>query len=74
MSLLARSAAILAGALALLWPAAAMDIQSVRSPGGIEAWLVEEHGLPIISIEAGFDGGARPIPTAGGGFGKPASR
>lgn len=68
MSLLARSAAILAGALALLWPAAAMDIQSVRSPGGIEAWLVEEHGLPIISIEAGFDGGARLDPDGKAGL------
>ena len=33
-------------------------IQELTSPGGVEAWLVEEHGLPIISIELSFEGGA----------------
>ncbi len=33
-------------------------IQRVVSPGGIEAWLVEEQAIPIISIEISFDGGA----------------
>lgn len=63
MSLFTRLAAVAATALALTLPAAAIDIQIVKSPGGIEAWLVEERGLPIISIEAGFDGGGRLDPA-----------
>ncbi|MBS0233155.1 MAG: insulinase family protein [Proteobacteria bacterium] len=50
-------------ALALLFvvsvshPAAAMNIQKVKSPGGIEAWLVEEHSVPLLSLRYAFDGG-----------------
>lgn len=36
---------------------AAAPIQRVVSPGGIEAWLVEEAAIPIISIEIEFPGG-----------------
>ncbi|PYE84683.1 M16 family metallopeptidase [Pseudoroseicyclus aestuarii] len=36
----------------------AIDIQEVTSPGGIEAWLVEEHSLPFTALEIRFDGGA----------------
>jgi zinc protease len=62
-----RFAACVAAAVSLWLPAAAMDVQVVKSPGGIEAWLVEQHGLPIISLQAGFDGGARldPEPKTG---------
>ena len=28
-------------------PAYAMKIQKIKSPGGIEAWLVEEHSVPM---------------------------
>ncbi|MCI4661582.1 MAG: insulinase family protein [Neomegalonema sp.] len=38
--------------------ARATEIQRVVSPGGIEAWLVEERSIPIVSIELGFPGGA----------------
>lgn len=34
-------------------------IQEVVSPGGITAWLVEEHAIPIVSVQIQFDGGAR---------------
>lgn len=37
---------------------AAVPIQKVVSPGGIEAWLVEEDTIPIISIGIEFRGGA----------------
>ena len=40
----------------------AMNIQSVKSPGGIEAWLVEEHSLPLITMQYGFMGGASQDP------------
>ncbi|MEL6978684.1 MAG: pitrilysin family protein [Pseudomonadota bacterium] len=37
---------------------AAADIQTVVSAGGIEAWLVEEHSIPIIALDIAFIGGA----------------
>lgn len=37
---------------------AAVDIEEVTSPGGIKAWLVEEHSIPFVSIEIRFKGGA----------------
>lgn len=36
----------------------AMDIKEIRSPGGITAWLVEDHTIPLIAMEFSFDGGA----------------
>ena len=48
-------AAFLAFALAL--PAAGTEIQRVRSPGGIEAWLVEDASVPVISLRLAFKGG-----------------
>lgn len=38
------------------------QIKRVVSPGGIEAWLVEEHSIPLIAVEIGFKGGARLDP------------
>ncbi len=44
--------------LALALPARAeIAIQSVTSPGGITAWLVEEHGIPFTALEIRFQGG-----------------
>jgi len=37
-------------------PAQAMRIQKVVSPGGIEAWLIEDHRVPLITVQFGFDG------------------
>ncbi|BCJ91660.1 peptidase M16 [Terrihabitans soli] len=36
----------------------ASKIERVVSPGGISAWLVEEHTVPLISMEFAFRGGA----------------
>ena len=33
-----------------------LDIQEVISPGGIKAWLVEDHNVPVISVEFAFAG------------------
>ena len=57
---------LIAAALALLpLPALAeVEIQEVVTPGGITAWLVEEHSIPFTSIEMEFEGGAnedRPV-------------
>ena len=43
-------------------PADAMDIKRVRSPGGIEAWLVENHTNPLIAMRFAFRGGAAQDP------------
>jgi len=45
----------------------AMKIQNVKSPGGIEAWLVEEHALPLLTLQFGFSGGSSqdPVERAG---------
>lgn len=40
----------------------AIAVQTVRSPGGIEAWLVEDHSLPLIAVDFAFDGGASRDP------------
>lgn len=37
---------------------AAMKIQEIKSPGGINAWLVEDHSLPLIAMKFSFRGGA----------------
>lgn len=36
---------------------AEINIQEVTSPGGIKAWLVEEHGIPFTALELRFKGG-----------------
>ena len=36
---------------------AEIKIQEVTSPGGIKAWLVEDHGIPFTSLEIRFKGG-----------------
>jgi zinc protease len=37
---------------------AAVEIEEVTSPGGIEAWLVEEPSIPFVALEIRFQGGA----------------
>ncbi|MGC8203334.1 M16 family metallopeptidase [Aliiroseovarius sp. PTFE2010] len=37
---------------------AEIAIQDVTTPGGIKAWLVEEHSLPFVALEMRFKGGA----------------
>ena len=49
--------ALFIGAAAALPARAEVDIQSVTSPGGITAWLVEEHSLPFVALEIAFRGG-----------------
>lgn len=48
-------------------PAAAMNIQQITSPGGIHAWLVEEHSVPLISMRYAFDGGNSQDPEGKAG-------
>ena len=50
---------VLAACLTLFMalPARAVDIREVTSPGGIKAWLVEEHSIPFTALELRFKGG-----------------
>ncbi len=57
------AAAALFSVLALPSPVHAMNIQQVKSPGGIEAWLVEEHGVPLLSMRYAFEGGNSQDPV-----------
>ena len=52
--------ALLAGLFSLMISAplhAEVKIEEVTSPGGIKAWLVEEHGIPFTALELRFRGG-----------------
>lgn len=48
--------------------AKAIEIERVISEGGIEAWLVEDHSLPIISFQFLFSGGAATDPRSRAGL------
>ena len=40
-----------------------LAIQNIKSPGGITAWLVEDHSVPVISLQFSFrDAGAKNDP------------
>ena len=54
-------------------PAAAVEVTRVVSPGGVEAWLVEEHRVPILSMEVVFRGGAGLDPDGREGLANMAS-
>ena len=48
--------------------AMAVDVQQVTSPGGITAWLVEEHAIPMVTVSFEFRGGAAADPDGGKGW------
>jgi len=56
---IAISMAVLALTLFLPFarPAYAMKIEVVKSPGGIQAWLVEAHENPLLALKFSFEGG-----------------
>ena len=65
MKTVVRSAVLLV-VLGVWWstgPARATEIQEVRSPGGITAWLVEEPSIPMLAVEVYFRGGASLDPV-----------
>ncbi|HLB80519.1 MAG TPA: pitrilysin family protein, partial [Dongiaceae bacterium] len=62
-------------AVALLAPlfvggtaAFAVEIQRVVGASGVAAWLVEDHGNPIVSVAVGFHGGAALDPAGKAGL------
>ena len=56
----------------LAWTApgasAAVTIERVVSPGGIVAWLVEDHSIPLIAIHVAFRGGTAADPVGKNGL------
>ncbi len=59
--------ALAALCLAYAVPAHATTIQRVVSPGGIEAWLVQEPSVPLIAVDFAFAGGSAQDPAGKGG-------
>jgi zinc protease len=53
-SILCITAALIAGPRA----ASAMTIEKIVSPSGIEAWLVQEKAVPLVTLNYAFHGGA----------------
>jgi len=56
------------GVGALPLTAYAVDVERVISPGGIEAWLVQDHANPLVSMRFSFAGGAELDPQGKGGL------
>ena len=50
--------ALCLGLFAIAPAAHAIEIQPVTSPGGITAWLVEDHSIPFTAVSMAFKGGA----------------
>ncbi len=51
--------------LAALPARAAIQIQRVISPGGIEAWLVEDHRVPLMALVIHLPPGGAALDPAG---------
>jgi zinc protease len=69
-----RSALVFVGCIALATLAstasrAAAKIQHLISPGGIEAWFVQDATVPLIAMEYAFGGGASQDPAGKPGVG-----
>jgi zinc protease len=61
--------ALVAAALLSQAPARATTIERVVSPGGIEAWLVREPAIPLVSLDFAFKGGSDQDPADKPGVG-----
>jgi zinc protease len=59
--------ATLLSAPAWVADAQAMQIQPVTGASGVEAWLVEDHSVPVVTIRFAFAGGAARDPVGKGG-------
>src|SRR5205085_7814629 len=60
-------AALLLFVVSLAPVGAEMQIQPVNGASGVEAWLVEEHSVPVVTIRFAFPGGAALDPAGKSG-------
>lgn len=60
--------ALFAAALLAPFSASAVTVEKVVSPGGVEAWLVRDSMVPLVSIEFSFRGGAGLDPAGKAGL------
>ncbi|MSO88575.1 MAG: insulinase family protein [Rhodospirillaceae bacterium] len=49
--------------MALVRPADAVTIERVTSPGGLTAWLVQDHSIPVLALAYSFTGGSALDPV-----------
>jgi len=45
-----------------------MNIQQIKTPGGITAWLVESHNVPLMALRFAFEGGTAQDPSGKDGL------
>jgi zinc protease len=63
MRLIRAIALSLAALVLAAAPAAAGSVVRIVSPAGIEAWVVENHAVPLIALNFAFNGGANQDPA-----------
>ncbi len=63
-----RGALILFLLAAFSLPARAVTVAEVESARGIKAWLVEDHSIPVVTVDAAFRGGAALDPAEKSGL------
>jgi zinc protease len=63
-----RTLILVAALVAWGGAAQAVTIEAVESAHGIKAWLVEDHSLAVVTIDASFTGGAALDPAAKAGL------
>ncbi|MCK5555293.1 MAG: insulinase family protein, partial [Alphaproteobacteria bacterium] len=47
-----------------------LNVQKITTPGGIEAWIVEDKSVPVISMSFSFEGGLIYDPEGKPGVGR----
>jgi len=71
-SLFCRLAGLIAGFLLCFLSAGryaqAIEIRDIRSPKGVNVWIVEDHTVPVITIQFSFRGGSVQDPAGKGGL------
>lgn len=65
---LARCGLLVLALLIMPWPASALVVEQIESPGGVKAWLVEEHSVPLVALRFAFEGGAVQDPPGQDGL------
>jgi zinc protease len=62
-AMITRMSGVVVAILLFATPAFAITVKEVKSPGGLTAYLAEDHTTPIIAITFGFRGGSALDPA-----------